>query len=402
MLAVCGLLVFRPLVRRVRQDLETLRRFNETLEQRVADRTALAEQRADALAVSEALYRSLVDHLSLHVNRKDLQGRFTFANDSFCQFLGKTRAEILGRTNFDFFPAETAEIYRRYDQQVVEGGKIFQALVQLHDADGATRQLEMLKTPVGSAGGGITGTQTVYLDVTDRIEAESRLAQSERLAAIGNMVAAVAHESRNSLQQMQACTGLLKWKVDADKEALGLLADLEKAEDRLRRLFEDLRGYAAPQTLEHQSCDLHHVIEAAWVALAARRESREAALQICASPIDLHCRADPLRLEQVFRNIMENSLDAADGPLELAVEFAQASRRGKPALRITIRDNGPGFTLDGRHQALEPFYTTKTDGTGLGLAIVRRIVEAHDGEIEIGNRHSRGAEIRIILPKGKS
>jgi PAS domain S-box-containing protein len=399
-LVLSGLLVFRPLVRHVKHDMDMLQRFSEILEQRVTERTALAEQRAGALVVSEALYHSLVDHLPLHVNRKDLHGRFTFVNDSFCQFLGKTRNDILGNSNFDFFPVEIAQKYLSYDTQVVEQGRIVQSLEQLRAADGSLHHMEMLKTPVRSASGEIVETQTVYLDVTDRVETERKLAQSERLAEIGKMVAGVAHESRNALQQMQACSGLLKWKINDDKETQDLLADLQKAQDRLHRLFEDLLGYSAPQTLNIQVCDLHNVVDDAWATLAQTRDGSNAILHKSDSKLDVRCRADHLRLEQVFRNIMENSLEARVDHAAIEVDFAQAALRGRPAVAITVRDNGPGFTQDQRQQAFEPFYTTKTEGTGLGLAIIKRIIEAHEGEIELGNRLPQGAEIRITLPKG--
>jgi PAS domain S-box-containing protein len=398
-LVISGLFVFRPMVRHVRQDMDMLRQFNETLEQRVAERSALAEQRAEESAVSEALYRSLVDNLPLHVNRKDLQGRFTFVNDSFCRFLGKPREAILGKTNFDFFSAELAEKYHCYDKQVIEQGKIYQALEQIDSADGTPRHLEMLKTPVKSGGGEIVETQTVYLDVTGRMETERRLTRSERLAAIGNVVAGVAHESRNALQQLQACAGLLEEKISGDKEAEALLADLQKAQDRLHRLFEDLRSYASPLTLDVRKYDLQKAVGEAWSALAQSREGRDVTLQIHPAEAGITCQVDPLRLEQVFLNIMENALGACEDPVVLDVVFSADTLPGGPALCVTIRDNGPGFTPEQKQQAFEPFYTTKAQGTGLGLTIVKRIVEAHGGEIALGNSPTQGAEIRINLPK---
>ena len=381
--------------------MNVLLQFKETLEQRVADRTALAEQRAEELAMSVALYRSLVDHLPLHVNRKDLQGRFTFVNDSFCQFLGKSRAELMGKTNFDFFPAEVAEAYQCHDKEVIEKGIIFRSLERLCAADGTPWHLEMLKTPVRSGNGEIVETQTVYLDVTDRVEAERRLVRSERLAAIGNVVAGVAHESRNALQQMQACTGLLEWKINDDPEAQALLADLQKAQDRLRRLFEDLRGYAAPMTLDVREYDLQKAVDEAWAALAQMREGRKATLEVRATAADCALQG---------RSFAPGaSLPQHHGQCPKRVRRPGPGRGGiyrghlavAPATRVTIRDNGPGFTPQQRQQAFEPFYTTKTQGTGLGLAIVKRIVEAHEGEISLGNGRSSGAEIRILLPKGK-
>lgn len=164
-------LVFRPMARRVKQDIDLLWRLKGNLERMVVERSILAEKHANALAISETLYHSLVDNFPLRVNRKDLEGRFTFVNDSFCQNLGKTREEIIGKTNFDFLPAEVAEKYQRYDRQIVEGGGIVRTVEPVHMADGSIGYIEVLKAPVKDANGDIREIQTVFLDVTERAEA---------------------------------------------------------------------------------------------------------------------------------------------------------------------------------------------------------------------------------------
>lgn len=400
-LGVSGLLVFRPMVERVRRDMETLRDFSDMLEQRVAERTALADQRAAALSVSEALYRSLVDHLPLYVLRKNLEGRFTFANDSFCQLLGRSRQEILGKTDVDFYPQELAAKYVRDDRDVIGRGRIFRAVEEHLAADGERRHVEVLKTPVYGADGRAVETQTVFLDVTDRVEAERRLVETERLAAIGEMVAGVAHESRNALQQIQACGGLLRWRIDGDQEAAAILLDLQRAQDRLLRLFEDLRGYAARVTLELRPCDVREVVAEAWATLTAAREGRNAVLRDVGDNSHARCLADPLRLQQVFCNLLENALGACADPVLIEVEVGAGRIGDAPAVQVVLRDDGPGFTPEQQQRAFEPFFTTKTSGTGLGMVIAKRIVEAHQGRITLGNRPVRGAEVCVILPRGE-
>jgi signal transduction histidine kinase len=111
---------------------------------------------------------------------------------------------------------------------------------------------------------------------------------------------------------------------------------------------------------------------------------------------------DPFRLEQVFRNVFENALAACRDPVEITVSCAPASLDGQPALRVAVRDNGPGLSAEQRQRIFEPFFTTKTKGTGLGMAIARRIVEAHGGQIGVGDpvaATGRGAEIVVTLPR---
>ena len=170
-LVLSVMFVFRPMARRVKQDIDLLWRLKGNLERLLAERSTLAEKHANSLAISEALYRSLVDNSSLKVNRKDLEGRFTFVNDSFCKYLGKSREEIIGKTNFDFLPADAAEKYQRYEKQIIDQGGIVRSVEPAHSADGTVGYVEVLKAPVKDANGEITEIQTVFLDVTERMEA---------------------------------------------------------------------------------------------------------------------------------------------------------------------------------------------------------------------------------------
>lgn len=385
-LAITGWLVFRPMVRQVREDVRELAELSEELERRVAERTAL--------------YQSLVDNLPLYVLRKDLEGRFTFVNNLMCQLLRKPADEVLGRTDLDFYPARLAEKYRRDDGRVVRSGEVLQEVEEHRTPDGKALFVEILKAPVRDGEQRITGTETVFMDVTARMEAERKLVHSERLAAIGQMVAGVAHESRNALQQIQACCGLLKWRLDGDAEARDLLADLQKAQDRLHRLFEDLRGYAAPLAPQRRRRDVREIVADSWNALGPLRQGREVSLRETQFADDPHCEVDCLQIEQVFRNVLENALAACADPVVIELGYSAAEIEGRAALRVALRDNGPGLSDEQREKIFQPFYTTKSHGSGLGMAIATRIVEAHGGRISAGPAEAGGTEIVIVLPRG--
>jgi signal transduction histidine kinase len=108
---------------------------------------------------------------------------------------------------------------------------------------------------------------------------------------------------------------------------------------------------------------------------------------------------DPFRLEQVFRNILENALAACRDPALVTVRCAEVTLDGAPAVRVSVADNGPGLSAEARARIFEPFYTTKTKGTGLGMAIAQRIVQAHAGQIAVASAPPRGAEILVTLPR---
>jgi signal transduction histidine kinase len=237
-----------------------------------------------------------------------------------------------------------------------------------------------------------------------RAEAEiarlnEQVLQNERLAAIGQMITGLAHESGNALARSQSCLEMLSWEVEDRPAALDLIARIQKAQDHLRHLYEEVRGYAAPLRLDRELWDLAYLWRQAWEHLALERRARDATLHEQAGGLNLKCCVDQFRLEQVFRNILENSLAACADPVRIEVCCTDAQIDGRPAVRVAVLDNGPGLGPQPRQKIFEPFFTTKTKGTGLGMAIARRIVEAHGGQIAVGPARAAGAEIVITLPR---
>jgi signal transduction histidine kinase len=231
-------------------------------------------------------------------------------------------------------------------------------------------------------------------------QAQERAVQAERLAAIGEMVTGLAHESRNALQRSQACLEMLALAVRDRPEALDLINRIQKAQDHLHTLYEDVRSYAAPIKLDRAPCDLARIWREAWSHLESARAEKQAALVEATDGTDLRCVADPFRMEQVFRNILDNAVAAGAAPVAVEVRAEEADLQGQPAIRLGFRDNGPGIPADRRPHVFDPFYTTKARGTGLGMAIAKRIVEAHGGRIGIGDGDGPGATFLITLPKG--
>jgi signal transduction histidine kinase len=230
-------------------------------------------------------------------------------------------------------------------------------------------------------------------------QAQEQALQSERLAAIGQMMTGLVHESGNALARSKACLEMLAWEVEDKPEALELIDRIQKAQDHLKHLYEEVRGYAAPIKLDREVWDLSGIWRQAWENLAVSRQGRDTSLREETGGLDLDCAVDQFRLEQVFRNILENSLAACADPLRIEVRCSQAAIDGKPAVQIAVQDKGPGLNAEQRQRIFDPFFTTKTKGTGLGMAIAKRIVEAHGGRIAVGSGSGRGAEILVTLPR---
>ncbi|HXV99136.1 MAG TPA: GAF domain-containing protein, partial [Anaerolineae bacterium] len=133
----------------------------------------------EALRGSETLYQSLVDNIPQNVLRKDREGRFVFGNKSFLINLGISLDELVGKTDFDFYPAELAEKYRRDDQKVLETGELFETVEQHQPASGAEKYVRVVKSPIYDPNGEVAGIQGIFWDITERKQAEEALRESE-------------------------------------------------------------------------------------------------------------------------------------------------------------------------------------------------------------------------------
>jgi len=235
----------------------------------------------------------------------------------------------------------------------------------------------------------------ILCDLTEQKKTE----QTERLAAIGQMITAVTHESRNSLQRIQAGIDMLRMDLEANADAVTELNRIERANDQLTQLYEELYSYAAPIKLDVAMRSIDEVWRMTWSNLVRLREGRQAELSEAPNGCDLRCELDEFRIEQVFRNLMENSLTACTDPVDIQIVCSDAVLARRPALLITFRDNGPGLSDETKRRIFEPFFSTKSKGTGLGMSIAQRIVEAHHGVIAVSDNLHAGAEIYITLPR---
>lgn len=238
-------------------------------------------------------------------------------------------------------------------------------------------------------------------DFTAWRDAQEKLLRSERLAGIGQMVTGIAHESRNALQRIQSSSEMLELQVEGNDRARTHVRRVQEAQDDLHRLLEEVRGYAAPIQLEPEFCQLDATWQQAWDSLETVRRGRDATLAANANAVDLHMPVDRFRLVQLFRNLFDNSLAACADPLRIRIDCHDTQIHQRPAVEISIEDNGPGLAPEVGASVFEPFFTTKTKGTGLGMAIARRIVEAHGGRIVVSPSTTDGAKFVVTLPRSK-
>ncbi len=231
-------------------------------------------------------------------------------------------------------------------------------------------------------------------------QAEAEARRSERLAALGQMTAGLAHELRNPLGVIQASAETLgKEPPPGGALAKELAGYISSEVQRLNTLVSRFLDFARPHNLEKHPEDIPTLVERALKAAADRWAHSEIKVERRIDQGLPRIPVDAALVEQVFINLVFNAYEAMGGEHgELRVGIEAAKSNGTPGVEITIEDTGPGISPELQEQIFNPFFTTKPTGVGLGLSIVSKIVDDHGGSIRVQANNGKGATFRVFLP----
>ena len=351
-------------------------------------------------AIDRELYRQrrfaekLLDTADAIVLVLSVEARVVRVNRFLLELTAYQMDEVLGCDWFDMFiPAADRERVRDVFQRTVNQMNTHGILNPVICKDGGLKQIRWSNSTLKDVDGQTMAVLAVGLDVTDLVEAQTARLQSERLAAIGTTVAGLAHESRNALQRMQNAVDLMKQGLGDQAELLPYVERIERSGQHIHSLLDEVRDYAAPIQLARSTESVPNLWRRAWQSVAHRRERRTVTLEEVLPNQIPELRVDAQRLEQVFRNLFENALDAK--PEDLAIEIECTVTPDE--LVIYFRDDGPGVPDTHRSKLFDAFATSKPRGTGLGLSICKRLVEAHSGHLGLLSSPV-GAQFELRLP----
>jgi two-component system sensor histidine kinase HydH len=220
-----------------------------------------------------------------------------------------------------------------------------------------------------------------------REEAEARAEQEHRLAMLGEMSAVLAHEIRNPLASLKGNAQLLSEQLESGAPSRRKADRVVREAERIEALTSSLLDFVRSGSVE-----LEQVSPAELIAKSAASINAEFAVDSREAPA--HFRLDPLRMQQVFTNLLENAVQNHRGDTLVNVNVRSRER----GLEVTVRDRGPGIPSGQEERVFEPFHTTRTQGVGLGLAVARRIVELHGGTLIARNHPDGGAVFTVSIP----
>ena len=228
---------------------------------------------------------------------------------------------------------------------------------------------------------------------------EEQLRRTERLSALGELSAILAHEIRNPLGSIRGTAEILKDDFRPGDRKYEFLEILVKETDRLNRVVEDFLQLARPLHVERETCDLMAGLGEVVALVAPEAATR--GVRLVFTPADITpVHGDPEKLKQAFLNLILNGIQATarGGTLTITAARIADGEEAFPFVEISFADTGVGMEQDVLARIFEPFYTTKEGGTGLGLAVTQRIVESHGGKVEVESEKGKGTVFKVRLP----
>jgi two-component system sensor histidine kinase PilS (NtrC family) len=346
------------------------------------------------------IHRRIFDNVSTGILTVDPRGRITSFNNEADRITGYASREVIGEPIETLLPGISAIVPladEGADVDALEEPRSALARVQFGftNRSGERLDLGLSHSLLRDSGGRIDGSVLIFQDLTHVTKMEEQLRRSERLAAVGQLAAGLAHEIRNPLASLSGSIELLARELpELDENPLRLIRIVGRETARLNRLVSDFLVYARPRPARRETLRAAEML-GELIQLLGQGEHADARFELDV-PDEVTLAGDPDQLRQAFLNLMLNAAQA--GGDALVRVRAEASPADGPGVEIAIEDRGVGIPPGDLERIFEPFFTTRPKGTGLGLATVHRVIEAHGGSIEATSEVGKGTQIRVWLP----
>jgi PAS domain S-box-containing protein len=313
-------------------------------------------------------------------------GTITTINPEAARVLGAAQDSITGRNIKNIPGLET--LWERLRQTIVSDKPSERLQITITNAINENIPIGLSVSPMNSPNTRFTGCVGILRDLSDIKELENRLRHAERLSYLGKMATWVAHEIRNPLTAINGFSQLLTHTRDMSKIET-FSKEITRGTQRINHIIEDILTFARAKTqMKATEIDLHRLMTQITEDIGNVRI-------FINGDENATIMGEEESLKSLFGNIISNSIDAMDKDPKLVIKFYNTHQW----LVTELTDNGKGISPDNMKKLFTPFFTTKSRGTGLGLAIVKKIVDDHQGKLEIQSEEGKGTTCRVYLPR---
>ena len=401
---------------------------------------------------SEAFYTSLVENLPQMIFRKDIDGKITFANNRFCEAIGLSQADIIGKSDADLFPLEFAQKYRADDLRVIGSGEPLECEERFKGPDGDARYTHVVKTPLRNHEGTVVGVQGIFWDITQRKRQEQELANAHkelvdisRMAGMAEIATGVLHNVGNVLNSVNISANIVaeairnsratsltklvdlldqhrddlgtfmtenpkgqkiptfistlaEHVVTEQKQLLDEVASLKKNVDHIKEIVAMQQGYATVSGVT-ETLDVEELMEDALRMNAASLNRHEVNVVKEVEQVPM-INVQKHKVLQILVNLISNAKHAirdanqTQGQITLAIRKVDEGR-----ISLSVCDNGCGMTPETLGRIFQHGFTTKQSGHGFGLHSGAIAVKEMGGEIKVDSDGvGKGAQFTLILP----
>ena len=362
--------------------------------------------RARTRGTSDDFFRHMVANMRNGVLAINRSGALVLINDEACRIFGLPH-------DLDYLGQPYADVFRSHPDIVRVLGGAFELASLPNRAElrlkSTAKVIGYTLSLVRDERDEIIGAALFFKDLTHVEQMEERERLRDRLATLGEMAATMAHEIKNPLGGIEVMAGLLRRQVPDNRDVQALVRDIISEAKMANAIVQEMLDFVRPVRLQLDRASVGEALSSA-VTMADGKTTRGDVAVSVRVPEELPpIQADPHQLSQVFANLLINAYEALNGhgAVTLTARLVEPGQDGAllgdgsqpvPTVVVDVADTGPGMPAELTDRIFNPFFTTKPQGSGLGLAVVRKIVDAHEGRIDVTSVVNQGTCFTVTLP----